>query len=52
MIPYGRQDITEEDVQSVVNVLKSDWLTQGPTVPQFETELAQKVGACHAVAVN
>ena len=36
MIPYGRQDITEEDIDAVVDVLKSDFLTQGPLVPQFE----------------
>ena len=35
-IPYGRQDITQDDVDAVVNVLKSDFLTQGPCVPQFE----------------
>lgn len=52
MIPYGRQDISEADIEAVARVLRSDWLTQGPTVPAFEAALAQKVGAAHAVAVN
>lgn len=51
-IPYGHQSIDDEDVQSVVEVLKSDWLTTGPTVNQFEQDLASYVGAQHAVAVN
>ena len=52
MIPYGRQDITQADIDAVVAVLQSDFLTQGPQVPVFEQALAQKVGAKHAVAVN
>ena len=36
MIPYGRQDITQDDIDAVVEVLRSDWLTQGPKVPEFE----------------
>ncbi|GAB1261945.1 UDP-4-amino-4,6-dideoxy-N-acetyl-beta-L-altrosamine transaminase [Aurantivibrio plasticivorans] len=52
MIPYGRQDITQEDIDAVVDVLKSDYLTQGPKVPLFEQSVAGKVGAKHAVAVN
>ncbi|MGB7399893.1 UDP-4-amino-4,6-dideoxy-N-acetyl-beta-L-altrosamine transaminase [Castellaniella sp.] len=52
MIPYGRQDITQADVDAVVEVLKSDFLTQGPKVPIFEQTIAEKVGARHAVAVN
>lgn len=52
MIPYGRQDITEADIAAVVEVLQSDWLTQGPTVPRFEQAIASKVGAQYAVAVN
>lgn len=52
MIPYGRQDITQEDVDAVVEVLRSDYLTQGPAVPRFEQALAQHVGAKHALAVN
>lgn len=51
-IPYGRQDITEADVDAVVEVLRSDFLTQGPTVPSFERAVADKVGAGHAIAVN
>lgn len=52
MIPYGRQDISDEDVARVVEVLRSDFLTQGPQVPLFETAVAGYVGAAHAVAVN
>ena len=52
MIPYGKQDIAEEDIKSVVNVLRSDFLTQGPTVPDFEQKLCDHTGAQHAVAVN
>jgi UDP-4-amino-4,6-dideoxy-N-acetyl-beta-L-altrosamine transaminase len=52
MIPYGRQDISESDIQAVVDVLRSDYLTQGPAVPAFEKSLADYCGAQHAVAVN
>lgn len=52
MIPYGRQDIQQEDVDAVVEALKSDFLTQGPLVPAFEEALAEYVGSAHAVAVN
>ena len=52
MIPYGRQDITQADIDAVVGVLQSDFLTQGPLVPRFEQRVAQHVGARHAVAVN
>jgi UDP-4-amino-4,6-dideoxy-N-acetyl-beta-L-altrosamine transaminase len=52
MIPYGRQEITEDDVDSVVAVLRSDVLTQGPVVPKFERAVADYCGAAHAVAVN
>jgi UDP-4-amino-4,6-dideoxy-N-acetyl-beta-L-altrosamine transaminase len=52
MIPYGRQDISEEDIQAVVDVLKSDFLTQGPVVPLFEKTVADYCGATHAVATN
>lgn len=52
MIPYGRQDITAEDIDSVREVLESDWLTQGPTVGDFEETLGAKVGARHVLAVN
>ena len=50
-IPYGRQDITDADVASVIEVLRSDWLTQGPAVPAFEKAVAQRCGAKHGVAV-
>ncbi|TLP42084.1 UDP-4-amino-4,6-dideoxy-N-acetyl-beta-L-altrosamine transaminase [Cohaesibacter sp. CAU 1516] len=52
MIPYGRQDISQADIDAVVEVLRSDFLTQGPVVPLFEQSLAKKVGADFAVAVN
>ncbi|ROO35901.1 MULTISPECIES: UDP-4-amino-4,6-dideoxy-N-acetyl-beta-L-altrosamine transaminase [unclassified Pseudomonas] len=52
MIPYGRQDITQADIDSVVRVLQSDYLTQGPMVPRFEQQVAAHVGANHALAVN
>ncbi|WP_300433483.1 UDP-4-amino-4,6-dideoxy-N-acetyl-beta-L-altrosamine transaminase [uncultured Thalassolituus sp.] len=52
MIPYGRQDITEEDILSVTEVLRSDFLTQGPAVERFETSVADAVSAPFAVAVN
>ena len=51
-IPYGKQKISEEDIQSVVDVLKSDWLTQGPVVPKFESAVANLVGCKFAVASN
>ncbi len=51
-IPYGRQDICAEDIEAVVSVLRSDWLTQGPAVARFETALIDSCGAKHAVAVN
>ncbi|HEY3172100.1 MAG TPA: UDP-4-amino-4,6-dideoxy-N-acetyl-beta-L-altrosamine transaminase [Thermoanaerobaculia bacterium] len=51
-LPYGRQDIREDDIAAVVEVLRSDWLTTGPTVPAFEKALAKVVGAMDAVAVS
>lgn len=51
-IPYGRQDISEDDIAAVVEVLRSDFLTQGPKVPEFEAVIAGATGAAHAVAVN
>lgn len=52
MIPYGRQDIAQADIDAVVEVLRSDFLTQGPVVPRFEQAVATYCGARHAVAVN
>lgn len=52
MIPYGRQSISEQDIQSVVDVLRSDFLTQGPVLPLFEQAVAEHVKAKYAVAVN
>jgi UDP-4-amino-4,6-dideoxy-N-acetyl-beta-L-altrosamine transaminase len=51
-IPYGRQDINQVDIDAVVAVLRSDFLTQGPVVPAFEKAVANYCGAQHAVAVN
>lgn len=51
-IPYGRQEVTQADIDAVVAVLRSDFLTQGPLVPRFEQSLAEYCGAKHAVAVN
>lgn len=51
-IPYGKQDINEDDIQAVVDVLRSDWLTQGPAVPAFEGAVAKYCGVSHALAVN
>ncbi len=52
MIPYGRQDINQADIDAVFNVLRSDFLTQGPVVPEFEKAVASYCGSLHAVAVN
>ena len=52
MIPYGRQEITEADIAAVVEVLRSDWLTQGPLIPRFEQAVAEQCNARHAVALN
>lgn len=52
MIPYGRQDISQEDINAVINVLNSDFLTQGPQVPLFESAIKTTVNAEHAFAVN
>ncbi len=51
-IPYGRQNITDEDVDSVVKVLKSDWLTQGPNIRDFENAFSKYIGSRFAVAVS
>ena len=52
MIPYSRQDIVESDIIEVKKILRSDFLTQGPTVPKFEQSVANYCGAKHAIAVN
>lgn len=52
MIPYGRQEITDTDIDSVVGVLRSDYITQGITVPRFEESVAKYTNASNAVAVN
>ncbi|WP_146443813.1 UDP-4-amino-4,6-dideoxy-N-acetyl-beta-L-altrosamine transaminase [Vibrio kanaloae] len=52
VIPYGKQDISQQDIDSVVDVLKSDFLTQGPQVPAFEKALTEHTSAQYALAVN
>ncbi len=52
MIPYGKQDINRQDIDAVINVLNSDYLTQGPVIPLFEESLSKHVTANYAVAVN
>ena len=52
MIPYGRQTIDEDDIKAVADVLRSDWLTTGPKVSEFEEAFARYVGAKHAVSVS
>ena len=51
-LPYGRQSIDEADIQAVVEVLRSDWLTTGPKVAEFEEAFAARVGAAHAVSFS
>ena len=51
-IPYGKQSISETDIAKVCEVLRSDWLTQGPTVRTFENAVTEKCNAQYAVAVN
>src|SRR6266852_6058453 len=51
-LPYGRQSIDEDDIQAVVDTLRSDWLTTGPKVDEFEEAFAAWVGAKHAVSFS
>src|SRR5210317_2066044 len=51
-IPYGRQSISEEDIDAVVDVLRSDFLTQGPKIAEFEKAFAKYIGSKYAVAVS
>lgn len=52
LLPYGRQAISEDDIQAVVEVLRSDWLTTGPKVPEFEEAFAKYVGAEYAISFS
>src|SRR5579859_2691316 len=52
MLPYGRQSIDQDDIDAVVAALRSDWLTTGPRVDEFERAFAQQVGAERAIAVS
>src|ERR1700745_1205832 len=52
LLPYGKQSISEDDIQAVVDVLRSDWLTTGPKVGEFEEAFAARVGARHAVSFS
>lgn len=51
-IPYGRQNINQQDIEAVIEVLQSDWLTQGPAIEQFEQSVAEYCGVKYAVAVS
>ena len=51
-IPYGKQEITEEDISAIVETLQSDFLTQGPKIKEFEENFAQYVNSRFAVAVS
>src|SRR6266571_1675310 len=51
-LPYARQSIDEADIEAVNDVLRSDWLTTGPKVEEFEAAFAATVGAEHAVAIS
>jgi len=52
VIPYGRQDISAQDIQAVVDTLTSDWITQGPAISRFEDAIASRCGGKHAIAVS
>lgn len=52
MIPYGHQTIDDEDIEEVIKVLRSDWLTTGPKISEFENALCDYVGSEHAIAMN
>ena len=52
VIPYGRQNITQEDINVVIEALQSDYLTQGPKILEFEKAFAEYVGSTYAVAVS
>ena len=52
MIPYGRQSVDEDDIAAIVEVLRGDWLTQGPAIERFEHSVAEYVGARHAIAFS
>jgi perosamine synthetase len=52
LLPYGRHEIDEDDIAAVARVLRSDWLTSGPSVPEFEAAVARVAGTAHAVAVS
>ncbi len=52
MIPYGKQDINQDDIDAVIDVLQSDFITQGPVLPRFEQAISEHTGAAHVLAVN
>ena len=52
MIPYGRQDINNDDIESLIKVLKSDYLTQGPKIPEFEEKISYFCGSSYSIAVT
>src|SRR6202140_1978634 len=52
LLPYGRQSVDDADIEAVVEVLRSDWLTTGPKIAEFEEQFAARVGARHAVSFS
>src|SRR6202158_2824318 len=52
LLPYGRQSVDDADIEAVVEVLRSDWLTTGPKIAEFEEQFAAQVGARHAVSFS
>ena len=52
IIPYGKQNISKEDIEAVIAALQSDYLTQGPKIKEFEDQFANYVGSKYAVAVS
>ena len=52
LLPYGRHEVLPEDIEAVVEVLRSDWLTTGPKIEEFERAFADYVGAAHAVSFS
>ena len=52
VLPYGRQTVSDSDIAAVTEVLRSDWLTQGPCIEEFESKVAERCGAKYVVAVS
>ena len=52
LLPYGKQFVDQKDIDAVIDVLQSDWLTTGPNILEFEKQFSERVGATYGVAVN